>query len=302
MPIFSRLRTVLGSAAICSLAVEACPAPAFADDRPDRLCVPGAVSAEILPHAGGDPRPALFRLRADDCLPGAVRPGMDRPAEVPLPALPDGRPGLAESYGEPAVSPPGAAVPQAGTTAPQAGTATKKTAKKTKQTKRRPEAGRGHRPTAGRKHGGRRARAGRTGRGRAPGRVAAAAALRMLGTPFSWGGGSPQGPTRGIGRGARTVGFDCSGLTLYAWAQAGVRLGHYTGTQFRQGRRVARSRLRRGDLVFFGGGSGDPTHVGLYLGNGVMIHAPKTGDVVRTTRFLRSPYYRARYRGAIRPA
>ncbi|WP_084957074.1 C40 family peptidase [Thermoactinospora rubra] len=133
------------------------------------------------------------------------------------------------------------------------------------------------------------------------GDIAASFALRRLGTPFSWGGGSSAGPTRGIGRGAATVGFDCSGLTLYAWSKAGVKLGHYTGTQFRQGRRVPLGDLRRGDLVFFGGGTGDPTHVGLYLGGGVMIHAPKTGDVVRKTRFLTSSYYRTIYRGAVRP-
>jgi cell wall-associated NlpC family hydrolase len=133
------------------------------------------------------------------------------------------------------------------------------------------------------------------------GAVAAAAALERLGTPFSWGGGSPAGPTRGIGRGASTTGFDCSGLTLYAWSKAGVKLGHYTGTQFRQGRRVPTRELRKGDLVFFGGGTGNPTHVGLYLGDGVMIHAPKTGDVVRRTSFLDSPYYRPIYRGAVRP-
>ncbi|MBB5080734.1 C40 family peptidase [Nonomuraea endophytica] len=133
------------------------------------------------------------------------------------------------------------------------------------------------------------------------GEAAATAALARLGTPFSWGGGAPSGPTRGIGRGANTIGFDCSGLTLYAWSKAGVTLGHYTGTQFRQGRRVALSDLRKGDLVFFGGGNGDPTHVGLYLGNGIMIHAPKTGDVVKKTQFLKSSYYRSTYRGAVRP-
>lgn len=136
---------------------------------------------------------------------------------------------------------------------------------------------------------------------RLPGQIAVAAALGRLGTPFAWGGGSAAGPTKGIGRGAGTTGFDCSGLTLYAWSKAGVRLGHYTGTQFRQGRRVARRDLRAGDLVFFGGGRGDPTHVGLYLRDGVMIHAPKTGDVVKKTNFAGSPYFRARYRGAVRP-
>ncbi|MFB9529165.1 NlpC/P60 family protein [Nonomuraea roseola] len=144
-------------------------------------------------------------------------------------------------------------------------------------------------------------RPGRKRTTRTRGDLAATAAIARLGTPFSWGGGNPAGPSRGIGRGAGTVGFDCSGLTLYAWSRAGVKLGHYTGTQFRQGKRVRVSDLRRGDLVFFGGGTGDPTHVGLYLGNGIMIHAPKTGDVVKKTDFLDSTYYRPRYRGAVRP-
>ncbi|MER7362224.1 NlpC/P60 family protein [Nonomuraea wenchangensis] len=133
------------------------------------------------------------------------------------------------------------------------------------------------------------------------GQIAASAALAQLGVSFSWGGGSTKGPTLGIGRGAATRGFDCSGLTLYAWSRAGVRLSHYTGAQFRQGRRIARTARRAGDLLFFGGGGGDPTHVALYLGGGLMVHAPKTGDVVRTTSFLNSSYYRAVYRGAVRP-
>ncbi|MFC4058191.1 C40 family peptidase [Planomonospora corallina] len=127
-----------------------------------------------------------------------------------------------------------------------------------------------------------------------PGRTAVAAALRRVGTPYVWGGGSSDGPTRG--------GFDCSGLALHAWAKAGVKLTHYTGSQFRQGRRVPFSQLRAGDLVFFGGGTGDPTHVGIYVKDGVMVHAPKAGDVVRTVNFADSPYYRARYRGAVRPS
>ncbi|MEU4230198.1 NlpC/P60 family protein [Nonomuraea sp. NPDC026600] len=133
------------------------------------------------------------------------------------------------------------------------------------------------------------------------GDIATEAAIDQLGTPFSWGGGAPSGPTTGVGRGAHTKGFDCSGLTLYAWSKAGIRLGHYTGSQFRQGRRVTLGDLRKGDLLFFGGGTGDPTHVGLNLGGGMMIHAPKTGDVVRRTPFLTSTYYRPLYRGAVRP-
>ncbi|MFI7704559.1 NlpC/P60 family protein [Nonomuraea sp. NPDC049480] len=133
------------------------------------------------------------------------------------------------------------------------------------------------------------------------GEIAASAAIGQLGVSFSWGGGSAKGPTFGIGRGAATRGFDCSGLTLYAWSRAGVTLSHYTGAQFRQGRRITLAARRTGDLLFFGGGTGDPTHVALYLGGGLMIHAPKTGDVVKKTAFLRSPYYRTAFRGTVRP-
>ncbi|WP_407654756.1 C40 family peptidase [Actinomadura luzonensis] len=133
------------------------------------------------------------------------------------------------------------------------------------------------------------------------GEIAATAALTQLGVRFSWGGGSRRGPTRGIGRGSTTEGFDCSGLTLYAWSRAGIALSHHTGAQFRQGRRITLKARRPGDLLFFGGGRGTPTHVALYLGGSLMIHAPKTGDVVRRTNFLRSPYYRTVYRGTVRP-
>ncbi|MFC7644771.1 C40 family peptidase [Streptosporangium lutulentum] len=126
------------------------------------------------------------------------------------------------------------------------------------------------------------------------GQIAAIAALRQIGTPYVWGGGSSAGPTGG--------GFDCSGLALHAWSKAGATLTHYTGSQFKQGRRVPFSQLRPGDLVFFGGGTGDPAHVGVYVKDGVMVHAPKRGDVVKTTNFADSAYYRLHYRGAVRPA
>ncbi|MEV6861539.1 NlpC/P60 family protein [Streptosporangium subroseum] len=126
------------------------------------------------------------------------------------------------------------------------------------------------------------------------GQIAAIAALRQIGRPYVWGGGSSAGPTGG--------GFDCSGLALHAWSKAGATLTHYTGSQFKQGRRVPFSQLRPGDLVFFGGGTGDPAHVGVYVKDGVMVHAPKRGDVVRTTNFAASAYYRLGYRGAVRPA
>ncbi|MET8155859.1 NlpC/P60 family protein [Sphaerisporangium sp. NPDC005289] len=125
------------------------------------------------------------------------------------------------------------------------------------------------------------------------GAIAARAAVKKIGTPYVWGGGSRNGATKG--------GFDCSGLALYAWSRAGVSLPHYTGSQFTRGSKIPFSRLKEGDLVFFGGGAGDPTHVGIYLKKGMMVHAPKSGDVVRTVDFAHSAYYRARYRGAIRP-
>ncbi|WP_248963562.1 C40 family peptidase [Sphaerisporangium perillae] len=140
---------------------------------------------------------------------------------------------------------------------------------------------------------GRKARSGTQSGQAGSGAIAASAALRQLGTPYVWGGGSQAGATGG--------GFDCSGLALYAWGRAGVSLPHYTGSQFAKGTKIPFSQLQAGDLVFFGGGNGDPTHVGVYLKDGVMVHAPKTGDVVRKVDFAHSTYYRARYRGAIRP-
>ena len=114
--------------------------------------------------------------------------------------------------------------------------------------------------------------------------TAVAWAFRQIGVPYSWGGGGATGPTRGFAQGADTVGFDCSGLTLFVWAHAGVALGHYTGSQWTAGSHVAQSDLQPGDLVFFATDTADPAtihHVGIYIGGGNMISAPHTGDVVR---------------------
>ena len=127
---------------------------------------------------------------------------------------------------------------------------------------------------------------------------AVAAAMRWLGTPYSWGGGNARGPSRGIAQGAGTVGFDCSGLTLYAYAQVGISLGHFTGTQWQSGQRIGRmSDLAVGDLVFFGSDLG---HMGMYIGGGQMINAPQTGDVVKISD-ISSGYYASRFRGGVRP-
>jgi cell wall-associated NlpC family hydrolase len=117
--------------------------------------------------------------------------------------------------------------------------------------------------------------------------AAIARALSKLGMPYAWGGGNASGPTRGIRDGGvadrygdyNKIGFDCSGLMIYAFA--GVRsLPHYSGYQYTAGRRVPLSQMRRGDMLFWGGGGGIH-HVALYLGGGQMVEAPQSGLRVR---------------------
>ncbi|MGP1567861.1 MAG: C40 family peptidase [Peptoanaerobacter stomatis] len=86
-------------------------------------------------------------------------------------------------------------------------------------------------------------------------------AYNYLGVPYVWGGTTPRG-------------FDCSGFVQYVYAQRGIYLPRTTYEQVNVGRRVSRSQLRPGDLCHF------PGHVGIYIGDGMMIHAPKPGDVV----------------------
>jgi cell wall-associated NlpC family hydrolase len=117
---------------------------------------------------------------------------------------------------------------------------------------------------------------------------AVALAYRFLGVPYVWGGASPAG-------------FDCSGLTMYVYAALGIKLGHYTGFQYYEGRRVSQDQLQPGDLVFFhANSSGVPGHEGMYIGNGSFIHAPHTGDVVRISSLFETRYALS-YVGAVRP-
>ena len=97
----------------------------------------------------------------------------------------------------------------------------------------------------------------------------------QMGVPYSWGGGNAAGPSNGIDSGASTVGFDCSGLILYAFAGVGIKLPHYSGSQYDMGRKIPSSQMRRGDVIFYGPGGSQ--HVTLYLGNGQMLEAPYTG-------------------------
>ncbi|MEV2265506.1 C40 family peptidase [Nonomuraea africana] len=89
------------------------------------------------------------------------------------------------------------------------------------------------------------------------------AALETLGTPCSWCGGGANGPSFGIGRGAMTVGFDCSGLIQYAWAQAGVRIERTARDQWRKRWPVPEGQVQPGDLVFYDSNfvSPGPEHV-----------------------------------------
>jgi cell wall-associated NlpC family hydrolase len=104
-------------------------------------------------------------------------------------------------------------------------------------------------------------------------------AQSQIGVPYSWGGGNAAGASRGIDDGAGTVGFDCSGLILYAFAGAGIKLPHYSGSQYTAGRQIPSAQMRRGDVIFYGPGGSQ--HVALYLGNGQMLEAPYTGATVR---------------------
>ncbi|HJR44830.1 MAG TPA: NlpC/P60 family protein [Actinomycetota bacterium] len=100
------------------------------------------------------------------------------------------------------------------------------------------------------------------------------AALSQVGKPYQWGGSGPDS-------------YDCSGLTMWAWAHGGVSLPHNSGQQYASTRRVAQSDWEPGDLLFFG----NPIHhVGMYIGNGQMVEAPYTGSHVRVTSTSRSDY------------
>ncbi|MDR7304425.1 NlpC/P60 family protein [Haloactinomyces albus] len=115
-------------------------------------------------------------------------------------------------------------------------------------------------------------------------------AVSQVGVPYAWGGGNAHGPTRGIRDGGVAdahgdylkIGFDCSGLMVYAFAGVGIELPHYSGYQYQAGRKVPLSQKRRGDMLFWQDGGGIH-HVALYLGNGRMVEAPYSGAQVRVT-------------------
>jgi cell wall-associated NlpC family hydrolase len=130
--------------------------------------------------------------------------------------------------------------------------------------------------------------------------VAIDAAMRYLGTPYAWGGGGSGGPGRGLPPDAGVVGFDCSGLTQYAYAQAGVTIPRNSRAQYSALPKVSRGSLQAGDLVFW---AWNPSnwqtihHVAIYLGDGRVLQAPESGDVVKI-----STMWWNGYAGAVRPS
>ena len=109
---------------------------------------------------------------------------------------------------------------------------------------------------------------------------------RFLGIPYVWAGADP------------VHGFDCSGLTMYVYGLLGIKLYHYSGYQWYEGTRVPRNQLQPGDLVFFHMGPNGPGHEGMYIGGGLFVQAPHTGDVVKISSL---DEYAFSYVGAVRP-
>jgi cell wall-associated NlpC family hydrolase len=116
-------------------------------------------------------------------------------------------------------------------------------------------------------------------------------ALQMIGTPYAWAGGGPSGPSHGIcASGAASgdchvVGFDCSGLTMYSWAPY-LAIPHFAASQYNDGSfHPAPAQLLPGDLVFWSsnGRANGIHHVALYVGDGNVVQAPESGDIVRIT-------------------
>jgi murein DD-endopeptidase len=102
-------------------------------------------------------------------------------------------------------------------------------------------------------------------------------AVKMVGKPYRYGGSSPAG-------------FDCSGLVMYSYRQAGLALPHNTGKQRLAARPIEVAKLRRGDLLFFNQEGEKYGHVAIYVGGGKFVHAPSSGKSVRSDR-LDSPYW-----------
>ena len=115
-----------------------------------------------------------------------------------------------------------------------------------------------------------------------PGTKILETAYTKLGSPYVWGATGPNS-------------FDCSGFTSWVYRQHGISLSRTAQSQSQGGTAVERSDLQPGDLVFFGSSSGRITHVGIYVGDGKMVHSPQTGDVVKISPLQKNYVCARRY-------
>jgi cell wall-associated NlpC family hydrolase len=124
------------------------------------------------------------------------------------------------------------------------------------------------------------------------------AAMAQRGLPYAWGGGGSRGPGPGQDPDEGVIGFDCSGLTQYAYARAGISIPRNSRAQYASLPKVDSDDLEPGDLVFWGTPAtpGGITHVALYLGGGRVVQAPQSGDVIKV-----SDMWWRNYVGAVRP-
>ncbi len=144
------------------------------------------------------------------------------------------------------------------------------------------------------------------------GQTVVARALSQLGVPYAWGGGDATGPTRGISDGGvadahgdyNKIGFDCSGLAVYAYAGIGVAVPHQTQAIWAAYPHITdRSALQPGDLLLYSanGAASGIHHVGIYLGGDRMVEAPQSGEVVQITDGIWTGWRAAQFIGAVRP-
>jgi cell wall-associated NlpC family hydrolase len=119
------------------------------------------------------------------------------------------------------------------------------------------------------------------------GAIAARTAERFVGIPYRWGGNNV------------VEGMDCSGFARAVYNLCGVNIPRTSAEQFRTGEGVDREGLRDGDLIFFGASESQINHVGIYVGNGRFVHAPRRGDDIKISS-LDEPYFTRKFMGGRR--